>query len=363
MTRLRSFSVLTVALLAGVAGAQNAKLGSAYASGNLRETLFKSIEASGRMNVESIVMRKGYRGGASTQCKFEQNDRGVSKYTVLAPLCDQNVIRYEDRRYWKNFNPERGELVVQAITTSPNSTLAIRQALAEQNYKFSSEDGDKVAGRQTMVIIAVPRASGMPSRRYSVDVSKMYVLRVETELRGDRQILTDTLAIKFPKFISISDPEREFISQFRKFELEPPVSVSDARKLNEMVGFKPSLPQDLPFGFAIIDKQAAGEDFDTVAIRISDGLANATIFQTRNSPRVKTSKEPNASRADANGFHFKLMGELPDPIMRRILEMFVREAMKGLMPLLETHSRDQLLNDSQYDDSAPMLIAVIIRSA
>lgn len=358
MMNAKLLSIATAVLVAGSAMAQNAKLGATYAAQNARETLFRAMEISGKINVESIVLRKGWGNGPSMQFKFEQSDRGMSKYTVLAPLCDQNVVRYEDKRYWKNFNPESGQLLVQK--TSGVNTLGIRQALAEQNYRFTTEDGEKIAGRTTVVIVAMPKAGVMPSRRYSIDVAKMYLLRVETDQKGDRQVLTDTLAVSFPKGIFVRDPEREFFSQFQKIELDPPMPVPDAKKLTETVGFRPSLPQDLPYGFAIIEKQATGQDYDTVAIRISDGLANATIFQTKNVPQNRGSSKPSNSRAEANGIHFKLIGDLPDPVTRRILEMFVREAMKGLMPLLETSFTARLLDDSQNID-APVVIRVIIQ--
>jgi negative regulator of sigma E activity len=323
------------------------------------QALFRSMEDSRRKNVEAIVMRTSYNGKASSQCKFEQTSRGITKFTILAPLCDQGTIMFDDGRNMKNIIPDEKKMFVY---DSPrhNAQMAIRQALAEQNYKFSAANGEKVAGRATVVIVAVPKSSLMPSRRYSVDVANTYLLRVETEHRGDRKVLMDTIAINYPRTLSIADPEREHFSQYRRVEIETPVTVPDVSKITEMVGFRPAIPADLPFGFAMIDKQV-DQNRDSVAFRISDGLAHATIYQSRSKPDKKGSAP--GSRREVRGFEFKLIGDLPDPVISRLLDIFAREALKGLNPLAETPQGLSLLDDLQQDEEAVLLITVIIDAA
>lgn len=321
-----------------------------------QDALFRSMEESRKMNVEAIVMRKTYNGESSTRFKFEQSARGTSKYTVLAPICDQGAVMYDNGKVMKSFMPDEKKLFVH---DSPrhNAQIALRQALAEKNYRFVAETGAKVAGRPTIVIIALPRATGMPSRRYSIDVASTYLLRVETEMKGDRKTLTDTEAINYPRSISVSDPEKEFFSEIRRIEIPAPVSVSSNGSILELVGFKPALPAELPFGFATIDRQV-DERRNSVAIRISDGLAHATILQSR----VDRDKQrtPSSMRREAKGFEFKLIGDLPDQIISRLLDIFIREALKGLNPLAETESGAEMLDVLQKNIGDSVLIALII---
>jgi len=362
MNFARLLPVLGLLGVAGYASAQFTRdrgLPVAEAQRAPLQSLFRSMEDSRRKNVESIVMRTSYNGKASSQCKFEQTSRGVTKFTILAPLCDQGTIMFDDGRNMKNIIPDEKKMFVY---DSPrhNAQMAIRQALAEQNYKFSAATGEKVAGRATVVIVAVPKSSVMPSRRYSVDVANTYLLRVETDHRGERKMLMDTIAINYPRTLHISDPERENFSQYRRIEIESPVTVPDVGKITELVGFRPAIPSDLPYGFAMIDKQV-DQNRDSVAFRITDGLAHATIYQSRSKPDKKGST--SGSRREVRGFEFKLIGDLPDSVITRLLDIFAREALKGLNPLAETPEGFPLLDDLQQDEEAVLLITVIIDAA
>lgn len=363
LVRISVLSFMALAACAAVAQKGVKVMTSSYTQAsreNPRETLFRSMAHSQRMNVEGIVLINRYGNKSAMQCKFEQSYRGISKMTVLTPLCNQGVVMYDDGKVWKNILPDEQKMLIQP-SPNPNRQLGVRQALAEQNYKFTTEQGDRVAGRATLVIVAVPKAAGMPERRYSIDVSNLYLLRVETDNRGDHRVLNDTIAVNYPSSISISDPEGDFVRQFRRIQIDPAKTVSDLKELTAMAGFKPAIPGELPFGFAVLEKQVTGDDKDVVAIRISDGLASATIFQSK-----EVDREGHGSRTgrrDANGIHFHLMGDLPDPITARLLEIFVREALKGLNPLLGTDLAAQLLKDLQADAGVELRIGVIFESA
>lgn len=304
-------------------------------------------------------MRTSYSGHASSQCKFEQTSRGVAKYTILLPLCDQGTIMYDDGKWMKNVIPDDKKMFVYE-SPRHNAQLTLRQSLAEQNYKFSAIAGEKVAGRSTILIVAIPKASVMPERRYSVDVANMYLLKVETQHKGERKVLMETVAINYPRTLSIADPEKDGFSQYNRIPVETAISVGEVSKITEMLGFKPAIPDTLPFGFAMIDKQV-DVDRDSIAYRITDGLAHATIMQRRTVRTKNTSANP--SRRESRGFEFKLVGDLPDSVISKLLDIFVREASKGLNPLAETTDKSDVLDVLQQDEESLLLIAVIIDEA
>ncbi|MEQ1935047.1 MAG: hypothetical protein ABL962_14405, partial [Fimbriimonadaceae bacterium] len=236
--------------------------------------LFKALSGSRALNVEGIVLKRS-RGSEPIQLKLEQSSSGATKLTVLAPLCDQGIVNYEDGKTWKTYIPSERRLEFMSAPDR-DANLMARRDLCSRNYRFTMQTGDLIAGRKTTLIVASPRNSEMPSRRYSLDASKQYLLRVETELDGERKLLHDTMAITFPTSNPVIDIEKEIVQSVRRVEKSPPISWTETRTVQNLVGFKPSVPSLLPYGFEVIDKQLAGDKGKFIAIRISDGLANAT---------------------------------------------------------------------------------------
>ncbi len=311
--------------------------------------LFKALSGSRALNVEGIVLKRNSRGRDPIQLKLEQSSTGITKLTVLAPLCDQGIVNTEDGKTWKTYIPSEKRLEFMA---APNreANNDVRRDLSSRNYRFTLQSGDLIAGRKTSVIIASPKNGEMPTRRYSLDAAKQYLLRVETELEGEMKMLHDTVAIAFPTSNPVADIEKEIVQSVRRIEKSPPVSWTEPRTVQNLVGFKPTIPTNLPFGFEIIDKQLAGEKGRFIAIRISDGLANATIYQISSNSQFGTTESTahtSVNRREANGIRFRLSGDLPDSVTKRILEFFVKEAIKGLNPLPGTDGPPPALNSAQ----------------
>ncbi|MEQ1821522.1 MAG: hypothetical protein ABL949_03345 [Fimbriimonadaceae bacterium] len=356
------FTLVSVALLTvGLASAQNTfpkPGGFSSRSASIASLLFKSLGGSRSLNVEGIVLKRNSRASDPIQLKLEQSSSGATKLTVLAPLCDQGIVNYEDGKIWKTYIPSEKRL---ELMSAPNrdSNLDFRRDLSSRNYRFSSEPGEPIAGRKTIIIYANPRNPEMPSRRYSLDAAKQYLLRVETEFDGERKVLHDTVAISFPTSNNVTDIEKEIVQNVRRVEKSPPISWSEPKAVQNLVGFKPTIPANLPCGFEVIDRQLAGDRAKFVAIRISDGLANATVYQISAKSQFGTTESSGRSsnnRREANGIRFRLSGDLPDSVTKRILDFFVREAIKGLNPLPGTDWPAFALNCSQISDDCILIV-------
>lgn len=300
-----------------------------------RELLFDAIEKGRWLSFESLVMRReSGRDRGFMQVRITQK-AGVSKTVVLAPLPNQGVTTIDDGKSWSTYIPDENRIM---IIDSPkkSSWYRKRKTVAADNYRFTSEAVDSIAGRKAIAVTATPKAPEMPVRRFWIDSEYPLMLRMETESGGRHKLMMDTKAISF---MTVSDNELAMNagSSARQVYLDSPERFRTAAEAIEIVGFKPAMPGPLPFGFAIAEPQIIGEKGSRfVAIRISDGLAAATVYQW--DARTKNPVPCNEKELvrEAHGLKLRMSGDLPEVVMARLLDAFVREALKGLQALLGT---------------------------
>ncbi len=299
-----------------------------------KDVLFTAMEKARWLSFEGIVVRKSSSKDRGTmQVKISQR-AGVSKTSVLSPLPIQGVTTVDDGRNWSTYIPDENRVISQE---SPRRSLSGRaKRAADQNYRFTSEGVTNIAGRKAFAIVAMPKAAEMPSRRYWIDTEYPLMLRMEVLINDKPFLLMDTKAISF---ITVSEESLRLqpAADVRKIWMTAPEKFRNAAEAIDRVGFKPSMPQLLPFGFIVHEPQIVGDKNDKfVALRLSDGLASATLYQwnSRNPNPVPCSDK--ATVREANGVKMRLVGDLPEAVLARLLETFVREALKGLMPLLGT---------------------------
>jgi len=300
-----------------------------------REILFRAMDKSRWLNLESIVVRRMSSADRTTkQIRIAQRG-GMSKSTVLSPLPEQGVTTVDDGKTWTTYFPDDNLMVIQD-SPKRSSWNWRRQAVADDNYRFTFEKVESIAGRKANTILATPKFPEMPIRRYSLDLDYPLLLKMEVAKDGRFVTMMDTKAIAFTSVdedaIQINPP-----AEVRKAFHEAPQRFRSAAEALEIVGFKPSMPGPLPFGFVISEPQVIGDrGRKFIAIRVSDGLASATVYQWNGSERDPIPcRDPRYLR-EANGLKMSLTGDLPEVVLTRLLETFVREALKGLQPLLGT---------------------------
>jgi hypothetical protein len=112
------------------------------------------------------------------------------------------------------------------------------------------------------------------------------------------------------------------------------------------------MPGALPLGFVISEPQIVGDRGDRfVAIRLSDGLASATVYQWDAHSRNPVPCVDKKFVREANGVKMRVVGDLPESVLTRLVESFVREALKGLQTLLGTDFDLEALHSIQPQDS------------
>lgn len=330
MACVRQLLALGMLVLSGIACAEPSSFGE-----DPRELLFRTMDKSRWLNFEAVVLRRNSsREHAFMQVKIAQKG-GASKTTVLSPLPAQGVTTVDDGRTWSTYIPDENKMLIQ---DSPRRLFRLRTAAAGQNYRFTSEETGSVAGRKTVAVLAVPKAPEMPCRRYWIDGEYALMLRMEIIKDGGRRrsLMMDTKAIEFR---TVADDAMKLNppADVRRLVFESPERFRTADEAAALVGFRPAFPGPLPFGFIVSEPQIIGSKGGRyVAIRLSDGLASATVYQwSANTQNPVPCTDKDLVR-EANGLRMRVAGDLPDEVLARLLDAFVREALKGLQTLSGT---------------------------
>ena len=221
----------------------------------------------------------------------------------------------------------------------------------EKHLDEMDEPGEQVAGRRTIAVVAVPRNEGLPVRRYTIDQERSYMLRLETIGDDDRpNVLLDTKDISFPTDVDSRLFDIRPIGDVRTIKLDAPTRFQSSRKAAPLVGFRPIVPEDMPFGFVVSDKLfTASDEAKFVAIRISDGLVTATVYQWDG--RKPAQPWPASGRdREVEGIRLRLIGDLPDGVMSKVLDSFIRKAVKNIGQSLETLQANLVLTISDNED-------------
>lgn len=320
-----------------------------------KDLLLKFLERSRYVKMTSIAeqpLRPGSK--ESMQLKIVQDEKGRRCSTVLQPLFMQGVKSIDDGKRWINYYPDEARLIVQdAPDKSTIFSPRARLDLAEKNYSFALEKGPAIAGKACQVVVAVPKAPEIPTRRFSIEVTRCVLLRLETKLRSEpTRLLFDTKAITFPAKISSDLFELKPVGAVQTVTVTAPKSIDSSVDVKALVGFEPVLPKAFPYGFVPRKPEITGDDTSKmVVVQLTDGLAYATVYQF-GSGSALAMKDPSLERL-INGLRIKIVTDLPAEIGQRLLDVFAKEATKALGSLRELSERSRALNGQNSQAKAP----------
>lgn len=259
-------------------------------------------------------------GGEKTVMKIEYDGKGRSRRTMLQPLRLQGQVLIDDGKSLVTLLPD--SQAVKVVASRPIST-EVRLELISKNYRLSSKRGEKVAGRDTVVVSCYPRYKEMPRRKITVDAVSRVPLRVVSSYQGKDFVLIDTLSFDLPKAMPASLFQAP--AGFKQIRVASAVRVPDEREAAEMLPFQPWIPKSLPFGFALesLEILPAGKA-SVLAIRLTDGFNMATVYQWDGSV---SSKFPDANSIASRNLGFVLVGDLPEAISARLTDYLTKEAL------------------------------------
>jgi|GEM_PF-1115164 len=321
-------------ILAGAALLASVAVASATVSGGSKtqtdralEFLSRSMQRRFSVNVVAIILQRDPGGeGVYQRVKIERSRDGKVRHTVLQPLRMQGIESVDDGNRMRVFLPDQRIIIDQQSPAKGSGDVELRLNLARQNYTFRVESNHRIAGRPAVCVTATPRYDDMDVRRYFIDAETFYPLRAETINNGSSVPVFETKDVQYPRAIDGRVFQMRSMANVDTLKYNPPSTLTRTAAA-KIVGFTPLMPQRLPMGFKVQEMQYNGNtEWKSVAIRLTDGLTRATVYQWKpNGKRVKAVED--STSIDHNGVRLLLVSDLNPELRLKLLQAFVSQAL------------------------------------
>lgn len=295
--------------------------------------LREALDSTYRINARKIVVLSSdrYEFG-SMSVSVLQSRGGEVLTTVVQPLSMQGFKTIDDGKTLKSYCPDLKKVWFQESPRVHQPTADYRLSIAERNYRISHREVDeKISGRAITLVTADARSVEMPTRRYFLDRETRTLLRLETvDEKGRATSLMDTRAIEFLATVQRSQ-FNALPTNIKPEPMETPLRTSPGKAAVE-VNFRPILPSRLPLGFEIEGVDVLREKgANLVALRITDGLATATVYLWDPREDVNVLQSPGMRERTINGMKVRVIGDLPMAAKDRILQGFGSKTMSQVL--------------------------------
>ncbi len=326
----RALSPLVTSCLIAVAGANSLAPGCGE---DADAWLLKSMRRSFPTHVIAVIIQRDPSAEDQHQTvRVERSKDGKVHHVVLQPLRRQGTESVDDGKRLRVYLPDQNVMIDQASPHLQEDDAETRWKLAKKNYELKFGQGMKIAGRDTHCIVASPHDERMDTRRYYVDRKTGYPLRMETISEdSSRKIIYDTREIQFPSEIDSERFEMNPVGGARVLSYDPPQSLK-AADAKRKLGFAPILPPNLPMGFKVQDMQLTTSDrWRALAVRISDGLVKATVYQWLSADNVKIRSVEMGTAGTVGDVRLMVVSEMNSDIRRDLLRAFTRAGDVGVL--------------------------------
>jgi outer membrane lipoprotein-sorting protein len=314
-----------------------------------RQLLLKTLERTFSHNVIALITQRSPENHGNTQRIQVQISRdGKMRQTVIYPLSMQGVETIDDGKNIATFFPDEKLVIVQSSPKLQPADTAARINLTIRNYSLHLGGSTNIAGHIATVVVATPRSRELETRRYHIDERTGFLLKLETiDKSGVIRPAFYAQQVIYPSKINASTFAIDLEARSdRKIIYNRPTSLTQAVKAPPKLNFEPVVPQALPYGFDVQDVQInENENFGSAAVRISDGLVKATVYQYSVSDAKKMKQMPGTTIDEGSGIKFVVAADVPESVRRRILAAFMEAAKRTSLgwPLLGLSPREELL--------------------
>ena len=288
--------------------------------------LGKSMKRSFPVHVVAVIVQRDPSGDDLYQTvRVERSKEGKTHHVVLQPLRLQGMESVDDGDRMQMFWPDQNIMIDQVAPHHMEDDAALRLKLAKANYEITFGESLKVAGRDAKCVVATPREPRLETRRFYLDSQTGYPLRMEIVPPGQsRKLVYDTKDIKFPASLDSDRFRMKPLGSARKLTYDPPEKLrpSDVKR---RLGFEPILPEKMPMGFKMQEMQLTNSDnWRALAIRLTDGLVKATVYQWRAADNVKVRSLENGTSGSAGALRILVVSDMPLELRRELLRAFSR---------------------------------------
>lgn len=277
-----------------------------------------------RVNVTGILLQQDVGGEGWQRVRVDRSKDGKQHCKILYPLRSMKVESVDDGVRKQTYMPDDNVILDEDSRGDGAAGIEERLRLAKKNYTFSLEVVASIAGRSTVLITAKPRNSGIDTRRYYLDEKTAYPLKMETVGEGGKVVVAYQMSeISFPAHLSPNLFKLDVLPGVEVFRFERPSPV-DFATAKQQFGFKPIVPKTLPVGFKVQETQFnKKEDWQSIKVRLTDGLARATVYQwIPNGKAIKVIGDSTSS--DSYGIRLLIVSELGPKVRAKLLDAFVK---------------------------------------
>lgn len=313
-------ATLAICVIAGVAL-------SWAQSGNTRNDLRRLLDGQTSVNATLVQRRFLPEVDESFVVKVDTGKVQGMRVSILSPLSNQGITSIDDMKELRTYYPDRKTIVVQ---TSPNifrPSLDARMRLIDRNYTVSSGGTSTILGRRTSIIVVTPKNEDMYVRRMWVDQKVPLLLRYEMNEKGEKPFtLVETLSIDLDTHPANSKFKFDTTRDVRIQRAWGPETIKDMKFAAAAVGFQPRIPSTVPYGFSIISKQLVGSEANPiVGLRLTDGMAQVTLYQWLASKHTQAPMESKPQAKNREGVQFLAAGDAPAEVLRELAAHFARQ--------------------------------------
>jgi len=301
MRRILSFLLIMLAIPAVVFGA------------NATDVVRRAQVADKFVNYRGMKTANVCLGGscsatATLKIVHLKPDKTRTQYFTPQPLAGIIIIQ-DGSDSWK-YSPKENEWE-QVRLPSTQSICAIKPD-ALDNYDIRLVGTDRVAGRQTYVVQAVPRNPGEHTRRIWVD--REYYLIIGTQVENGYGSV-----INSSRYTSVEFNPRDITASIFKVSGK----IKPAQPRIEPVQFKTIMPSYLPNGYRFVGVSCMRVNGCSCAhVKFSNGVNTISLFQHRSPkdlpPSQIDSKVTNVLNWARSGMQFTLMGDIPRAELQKI---------------------------------------------
>jgi outer membrane lipoprotein-sorting protein len=287
--------------------------------------LAKSMQRSFSVNVVTLIEQRDPANDQEMQLvKVERSKSGKVRHSIQMPIRMQGITSIDDGDRSMMYLPDEKVIINQESPQKEPNDVSFRLELAANNYDFKVSKGQVLAGRQTMQVTAIPKDNQLDIRRYSIDEKTSYPLRLEViSPGGNSETQYDTKDIKYPSRLDEAIFQLRTIGGVSTLNYKR-ASLKNSAEAEKMVGFVPIVPATLALGFRVQNVQINENlEWKSVAIRITDGLVRATVYQWRPSAKdEKIQTLDNRSMFDRKGIRVMIVSDLSTPLRNKLLKAF-----------------------------------------
>lgn len=297
--------------------------------------LLRSLSGDYKVNVVAVLKQRQSDDRRTVTVKIQKSKDGKTRETVLSPLHLQCEY-LDDGNSIQTYSPDEKTLIVQP-SNPLSQDLAFRIPLIQKNYAVTLGAEDKVAGRKCVVVNAKARYPQLPNIRYYFDETTGFPLSKETILPGG-EVLTEyeVVDIKFPAKLDPTIFKIEPPVGYETVSYAEPTKISSLTEASKLLGFSPSVPSQIPFGFHVQRMTTTkNSKWKALCLKLTDGLQRVTVYEWVPVPGESIKTGENRVIKLHNGINIMIVSDIDSNIRNGIIRSFLVMADRE-SPLLLT---------------------------